>query len=159
MAFNRNKKSLALDLKQDAGLTVLRRLVARADAIPETDTVPIAVPGRGLQLPLPLFHGTMARFLGHFSRDLALVPLEQAVHRITELPARRTGLSDRGVVRAGAFADLTVFDPASIADRGTYLDPQPPAGISHVFVNGRPVVRDGRYDAELLPGRALRKAA
>jgi N-acyl-D-aspartate/D-glutamate deacylase len=139
--------------------TPLRRLMARPDAIVETDTVPTRKPDGNLYLNLPLFYGTMARFLGHFSRDLGLTTLEQAVHRITELPARRLRLRDRGVLRVGAFADITVFDPATVGDRGTHLDPQPAAGIVHVFVNGQPVVRDGVYDPERLPGRVLRRDA
>jgi N-acyl-D-aspartate/D-glutamate deacylase len=133
----------------------LRRLVARPDAIPETDTVPVRTNG-SVALPLPLFHGTMTRFLGHFSRELGLVPLEQAVQRITRLPAERLRLEGRGLLREGAFADLVVFDPATIADRGTFLDPEPPAGIEYVFVNGQQVVSAGVYDAERRAGHALR---
>jgi dihydroorotase/N-acyl-D-amino-acid deacylase len=139
--------------------TPLRRLAARPDAIPETDTVPVPVPGRGLQLPLPLFHGTMARFLGHFARDLGLFSVEQAVHRMTALPARRVRLERRGVLQEGAHADVVVFDPTVVGDRGTYLAPEPPAGIEHVFVNGRPVVFEGGYDPERLPGQVLRRTA
>jgi N-acyl-D-amino-acid deacylase len=140
------------DLENDEPL---RRLIARPDAIPETDTVPVAGPG-GISLPLPLFHGTMARFLGHFSRELELITLEEAVRRITSLPARRTQLADRGVLREQAAADLVVFDPATIGDQGTLLEPRPPSGIVHVFVNGVPVVEDGVYDPSANAGRALR---
>jgi N-acyl-D-amino-acid deacylase len=110
----------------------------------------------GVALPLPLFHGTMARFLGHFSRDLGLVPLEQAVRRISALPAERLRLPGRGLLREGAFADLVVFNPATVADRGSYFDPEPPVGIEHVFVNGEHVVSEGAYDAARRAGRALR---
>ena len=78
---------------------------------------------------------------------------------MTGLPARKFRLRDRGVIRAGAFADLVVFDPARILDVGTYEDPNhPPAGIHHVFVNGARVVRDGAH-AGARPGRALRRDA
>src|SRR5262249_7470669 len=81
----------------------LRRLVQRPDAIPETDTVPVVANGR-IALPLQLFWGTMPRFLARFSRELELVPFEQAVARITSLPAGRARLADRGELRPGAFA-------------------------------------------------------
>jgi N-acyl-D-amino-acid deacylase len=136
----------------------LRRLVQRPDAIPETDTVPVPS-GDGISLPLPLFYGTMPRFIGHFCRELELVTVEEAIRRVTSFPARRARLADRGVLREGAFADLVVFDFEAIGDSGTLLDPQPAVGIEHVFVNGEAVVRDGCFDADVAPGRALRRAA
>ena len=141
------------DFEDDAPL---RRLVVRPDALPETDTVPVPGPDGRPTLPLPMFWGTMPRFVGRFSRELELLTLEAAVQRITSVPAGRVGLEDRGVLREGAFADLVVFDPETIGDRGTFLDPEPAGGIRHVFVNGQPVVRDGDYDPEPAPGRALR---
>jgi N-acyl-D-aspartate/D-glutamate deacylase len=75
---------------------------------------------------------------------------------MTRLPAKRVGLSDRGVVREGAFADMVVFDPDTIADTATYAEPhQYPEGIHHVLVNGRFVVQDG-VQTEERPGRVLR---
>jgi N-acyl-D-amino-acid deacylase len=133
----------------------LRRLVVRPDAIPETDTVPVVAQGR-ISLPLPLFWGTMPRFLARFSRELELVPFEQAVARITSLPAGRARLADRGELRPGAFADVVLLDLARLGDRGTFLEPEAPAGIEWVFVNGEPVVSAGVYDPAPLPGRALR---
>lgn len=138
--------------------TPLRRLMERPDAIPETDTVPVRRASGEVYLNLPLFYGTMARFLGHFSRDLGLVRLEDAIHRITGLPAARLRLVDRGVLREGAYADITVFDPETVGDRGTYLEPQPAGGIPYVFVNGHPVVQAGTYQPDRLAGRVLRKA-
>ena len=144
------------DLEDDRPL---RRLVARPDAIPETDTVPVAEARAACTLPLPLFYGTMARFLGHFSRDLELIPLEEAVRRITPLPAERAQLARIGACCAtGAFArSSVVFDPDD--DRrpaGHCSSPKPPSGIVHVFVNGEPVVEDGVYDPSANAGRALR---
>jgi N-acyl-D-aspartate/D-glutamate deacylase len=143
------------DLEDDGPL---QRVLARPDAMPETDTVPVPGANGGVHVGLPLFYGTMARFLGRYSRDLGIVPLEQAVARITSLPAERVRLHDRGSLRVGAFADMTVFDPAEIGERGTLLDPEPAGGIPHVFVNGEPVVRDGTYDPARRVGRALRRA-
>ena len=133
----------------------LRRLVVRPDAIPETDTVPVVANGR-LSLPLPLFWGTMPRFLARFSRELELLPFEHAVARITSVPARRARLADRGELRPGAFADVVLLDLGALGDRGSFLEPEAPAGIEWVFVNGEPVVSEGVYDPAPLPGRALR---
>jgi N-acyl-D-aspartate/D-glutamate deacylase len=133
----------------------LRRLVQRPDAIPETDTVPVVANGK-VALPLPLFWGTMPRFLARFSRELELLPLEAAVARITSVPARRAQLADRGELRPGAYADVVLLDFPGLGDRGTFIEPEAPAGIEWVFVNGSPVVSAGSYDPASLPGRALR---
>jgi N-acyl-D-amino-acid deacylase len=76
---------------------------------------------------------------------------------MTSLPASNVGLTDRGVLRAGAFADVVVFDPATIADRATYDAPhQYAVGVQHVFVNGTQVLRGGEHTGAM-PGRALRR--
>lgn len=108
--------------------------------------------------PHPRLYGTFARVLGNYARDQGVLSLAEAVHRMTGLSARRFGLTDRGEIRAGAFADLVVFDPALVADIATYDDPhQPPAGIAHVFVNGAQVVKDGAH-THARPGRTLRRS-
>jgi dihydroorotase/N-acyl-D-amino-acid deacylase len=108
--------------------------------------------------PHPRLYGTFARVLGHYARELGVLPMHEAVHRMTGFPARRFGLADRGLVRPGAVADLVLFDPQRIADVATYAEPhRPPAGIAHVFVNGVAVVRDGAHTGAR-PGRALRRA-
>jgi len=85
-----------------------------------------------------------------------VLTLEQAVNKMTGMPAKRLGLSDRGCIRAGCFADITVFDPATIADKGTFTEPhQYPVGIAWVFVNGSAVVADGKF-TDARPGRALK---
>jgi N-acyl-D-amino-acid deacylase len=77
---------------------------------------------------------------------------------MTGFPARKFGLSDRGVVREGAFADLVIFDPETVADVATYENPhRPPAGIAHVFVNGVEVARDGQHTGAR-PGQPLVRA-
>jgi N-acyl-D-amino-acid deacylase len=109
--------------------------------------------------PHPRLYGTFARVLGRYARELGLFPLEEAVHRMTGLPARKFGLADRGAVRPGAFADLVLFDPERVLDAGSYEDPhRPPHGIAHVFVNGAGVVRAGAHTGAR-PGRVLRRAA
>jgi N-acyl-D-aspartate/D-glutamate deacylase len=107
--------------------------------------------------PHPRLYGTFARVLGTYVREQGVLSLAEAVHRMTGLSAARFGLADRGVLRAGAFADLVLFDPARIADVATYADPHhPPAGIARVFVNGTEVVRDGAH-CGARPGRTLRR--
>jgi N-acyl-D-aspartate/D-glutamate deacylase len=96
--------------------------------------------------------------LGSWVRDREVMPLERAIHKLTAEPARVYGLDDRGVIAEGKAADLVVFDPATVADRGTYDDPaQPPTGIQLVVVNGTVVVHDGQHTGAR-PGRALRRA-
>ncbi|UCH75369.1 MAG: D-aminoacylase [Rhodospirillales bacterium] len=109
--------------------------------------------------PHPRLWGAFARVLGHYVREVGLMPLEQAVHKMTGLSAARFALTDRGVIRAGAFADLVLFDAARIAEGGSFENPaRPAAGIEMVLVNGRPVLADGTPTGEK-PGRALRRAA
>jgi N-acyl-D-aspartate/D-glutamate deacylase len=95
--------------------------------------------------------------LGHYARDEGVLPLETAIHRMTAMPARKFGLVDRGVIAEGAYADLVLFDPTTIADIATYEEPrQHPPGIHTVWVNGTAVVRDGEHTGAR-PGRALRR--
>ena len=109
--------------------------------------------------PHPRLWGAFARVLGHYARDVGLFSLETAVHKMTGLSAEKFGLKDRGVIRAGAFADLTLFDPAAIIDRGTFENPaRPAAGIAMVMVNGQAVLEAGKPTGAR-PGRALRQAA
>ncbi len=108
----------------------------------------------------PRVSGSATRMLGPLVRDWKLFPLEEAVRKMTGYPAERFGLADRGVVREGAFADLVVFDPNTIADRATYDDPHRlSVGIERVVVNGIEIFAHGKAIDELgteLPGRALR---
>jgi N-acyl-D-amino-acid deacylase len=109
----------------------------------------VVPPGSGVPHPRGL--GNTARVLGHYVRERKVIPLEEAVRKMTSLPARQFGLAGRGEIRAGAAADLVIFDSARVADRATFAAPHAyPAGISHVIVNGEPAVRDG----EALPGRS-----
>jgi len=106
--------------------------------------------------PHPRLWGTFPRVLGHYARDEGLFSLEEAVRKMTSLPAARFGLKDRGVLREGAYADLVLFDPDSIIDKADFDHPTTPsAGIEQVWVNGRPVWRDGAATGER-PGRAIR---
>jgi N-acyl-D-amino-acid deacylase len=107
--------------------------------------------------PHPRLWGTFPRVLGHYCRELGLFGLEEAVRKMTGLPAARFGLAGRGAIVEGAFADITVFDSATVIDRATFETPTvPAAGIEQVFVNGRPVWTEGKPTGER-PGRALRR--
>jgi N-acyl-D-aspartate/D-glutamate deacylase len=109
--------------------------------------------------PHPRYYGTHARMLGAYVRDLGLLTLSSAIHKMTGASAAALGLSDRGVLREGAWADVAVFDPARVGERGTYDDPhQYAAGVDTVVVNGE-VVIDGGDHTGALPGRVLRRAA
>jgi N-acyl-D-amino-acid deacylase len=116
-------------------------------------------PGHGVLgagKPHPRTYGSTARVLGEYVRDRAALALETAIAKLTSVPAARLGLRDRGVLREGAFADLVVLDPASVADVATYDEPdRHPTGIDHVVVNGRVAVRDGAETGERA-GRLLR---
>ena len=104
----------------------------------------------------PRAYGNVARFLGHYVRDRKLMPLEEGIHRLTGLPAGNWKLQDRGCLKPGCFADIVIFDPATIADHGTYARPQQYAtGVKDVFINGVQVLRDGEHTGAK-PGRAVR---
>lgn len=107
--------------------------------------------------PHPRGWGTFPRYLAEYVRELGVLRLEQAVRKMTSLPAWRLGLTDRGLVREGMAADLVCLDPERVADTATYDEPRRyPVGIHHVAVNGRLVIDDGAHTGEL-PGRALRR--
>ena len=104
----------------------------------------------------PRAFGSMPRFLGHYSRDQHLLPLEQAIRKITSLPAQRERLQDRGLLREGFFADITIFDPTTIIDKATYENPaQPSQGVKYVLVNGQLEYEEGKLTGAMA-GRALR---
>ncbi|MDP9201472.1 MAG: D-aminoacylase [Gemmatimonadota bacterium] len=104
----------------------------------------------------PRGFGTFPRILGRYVRQDSVIPLEFAIRKMTSLAAQRVGINDRGLLKPGVYADITVFDPATIIDRATFEEPsQLATGVSYVFVNGVPVV-DGGKVTNALPGRALR---
>jgi len=107
--------------------------------------------------PHPRNFGTFPRVLGVYVRERGLLRLEDAVRKMTSLNAAKLGLQDRGLVRPGMFADLTLFDPARILDRSSYEDPfHYPDGIAWVVVNGRIVLEEGK-PTDARPGHVLRK--
>jgi N-acyl-D-amino-acid deacylase len=105
--------------------------------------------------PHPRAYGNFARVLGKYVRDEKVIPLQEAVRRLSGLPAMNLGLDHRGFIKEGMFADVVVFDPARIADRATFDKPhQYAVGMKHVFVNGAQVLKDGEHTGAK-PGRAL----
>jgi dihydroorotase/N-acyl-D-amino-acid deacylase len=107
----------------------------------------------------PRGFGTFPKILGRYVRQDSVITLEFAIRKMTSLAAQRVGLTERGLLRPGMFADITVFDPNTIIDNSTYEQPQQLAtGVSYVFVNGVAVV-DGGKVTDALPGRSLRGAA
>jgi N-acyl-D-amino-acid deacylase len=105
----------------------------------------------------PRCYGTFVRFLGTLAREQKLLPLEEAVRKMTALTAQVLGLRDRGMVREGLVADLVVFDPATIGDRATYEEPTlAPSGVELVLVNGEVALEQG-HQTSARPGRVLRK--
>jgi len=108
--------------------------------------------------PHPRTYGSTARVLGQHVREVGTLALESAVAKLSSVPADRLGLSDRGRIREGALADLVVFDPDTVRDEATYMEPACyPTGIAHVIVNGRPAILDGIETGDR-PGRLLRRA-
>jgi N-acyl-D-amino-acid deacylase len=124
----------------------------------------IGLDANELSLDGPLFEphthprsfGSMPRFLGHYVRDLQLMPLEQAIRKITSLPAQREHLVGRGLIKEGFFADITIFDPGSIIDKATYTQPaQLAEGVKYVIVNGQVAFENGKATGAMA-GKALK---
>jgi N-acyl-D-amino-acid deacylase len=106
--------------------------------------------------PHPRVYGSCPRILGHYSRDLGVLTLEEAIRKMTSLSAEILHLSDRGILQSGKAADVVIFNPNAIRDKATYENPrQYPEGIPYVFVNGRPVIAENRFTNER-PGQLLR---
>ncbi|MEU1517384.1 D-aminoacylase [Streptomyces sp. NPDC005811] len=107
--------------------------------------------------PHPRAYGTFPHYLGHYVRELGVLPLEECVAHLTGRPAARLRLPDRGLVREGYRADLVLFDPATVAAGATYAAPRTlPTGIPHVLIDGRFVIENGRR-TDALAGRAIRR--
>jgi N-acyl-D-aspartate/D-glutamate deacylase len=152
---------LAIEIQQNGGASGVWHVVDEADVrriMQHPFTMissdgGIGVPGAGH--PHPRNYGAFARVLGHYVREQKVLTLEEAVRKMTSLPAWRIGQPERGRLAEGAFADVVVFDPATITDRATFEDPHQFAiGVSHVVINGVPVLVAGSLTGEK-PGRVL----
>ena len=108
--------------------------------------------------PHPRAYGTFARLLGKYVRDEHVITLEEGVRRLTSLRAQNLGLAKRGALAVGNYADVVIFDPATISDHATFDAPhQFSTGVSHVWVNGVQVLKDGEHTGAK-PGRVVRRA-
>lgn len=130
----------------------LRQVIQHPRASVETDAFSL---GHGK--PNPALVGSFPRILGQYVRDERLLGLEDAVYKMTGLSAERMQLQDRGFLREGAWADITVIDPRTVGDHATYLDPeQPPSGIDYVAINGVLMVDAGDVDTKTNAGHVIR---
>jgi N-acyl-D-amino-acid deacylase len=135
----------------------LRRQVALPWVSVDSDEASLAPEGVFLKSNAhPRAYGTFARFLGKYVRDEHIIPLAEAVRRLTSLPAANLKLDRRGSLQPGGFADLAIFDPAKIQDHATFAQPhQYATGMLHVFVNGVQVLQDGEHTGAK-PGQVVR---
>lgn len=146
-------------IEEELGVSVVIHFLAEEDVreILAYDRVNIGTDGLFGGNPHPRVYGTYPRILGHYVREENLLTLEEAVRKMTSLPARAMGLQTKGLVRPGMDADLVVFDPDIVESRATFEEPnQYPKGISHVLVEGKWVVRDSQLTGNT-PGRVIRK--
>jgi N-acyl-D-amino-acid deacylase len=134
----------------------LREALRRPWVAVSSDGASMAPEGAFLEAPThPRAYGSFARVLGYYARDEKVLTLADAIHRMSGLPAATLGLRQRGLLTAGNFADVVVFDPASITDRATFTDPhQLSTGVSEVLVNGKVAISGGTFTGELA-GRAV----
>jgi len=134
--------------------SVLHRVLAHPLNSFETDCI---ITRKGWQYPNAW--GNYPRILGHYVRELGLMPLEEAVRKMTSLPAGRAGIKDRGLLRKGLAADIVVFNADTVADHATLKDPTAESeGIEYVLLNGHLVVDKGKYAAGQLKGKVLRRS-
>jgi N-acyl-D-aspartate/D-glutamate deacylase len=134
------------------------KVIAHPSLMIGSDSIPLFEgegdkPGK----PHPRTYGTFPRVLGEYARDRGLISMETAVHKMTGMPAQRLRLKDRGLLREGYAADVTVFDPRAVRDASTFPDPHRyPEGIPYVIVNGAVVVDQGRMSSARA-GRIIRR--
>ena len=148
-------------LAEDPGVTVILHTMSEDDVRTVMRHPSTMIGSDGIPTlegkPHPRLYGTFARVLGRYARDEKLLPLAEAVYRMTGFPAAKFGLEGRGTLRAGQYADLVLFDPARILDRGTFEDPKRiPDGITAVFVNGVKAFAGGAATGARA-GRVLRR--
>jgi N-acyl-D-amino-acid deacylase len=122
-----------------------------------SDSGTMAAEGRSLERnPHPRAYGNFARLLGHYVRNKQIIPLEEAIHKMTGLAAENIRLTNRGLLKVGYYADVVVFDPQTITDHATFEQPhQYATGVDHVIVNGVLVLKDGEHTGKT-PGKFVR---
>ena len=136
---------------------IVRRVISLPWVSFNSDAASLAPEGVFLKSnPHPRAYGSFARLLGKYVRDEKLIPLEEAIRKLAALPAHNMGIDGRGELKAGFYADVVVFDPETIQDHATFVDPhQYATGMLHVFVNGEQVLKDGEHTGAT-PGRVVR---
>jgi len=136
----------------------LRRILAHPLVTVGSDGNAVAPYGElGTSKPHPRFYGTFPRVLGKYTREEGILTLSEAIRKMTSMAAVKFGLTGRGSIAEGNFADLVVFDPDTVIDKATFQNPhQYPVGIPYVVVNGQVVVSEGEHTG-VLAGRVLRK--
>jgi len=136
-------------------------VVQRAIALPWvsfcSDAASLAPEGVFLKSnPHPRAYGSFARLLGKYVREERLITLEEAIRKLTSLPAGNLKIDRRGILKKGNYADVVIFDPDTIQDNATFVEPhQYATGVMHVFVNGVQVISDGEHTGAT-PGRVVR---
>lgn len=133
------------------------KIIKRPWVMIATDGYALAPYGTlGKGVPHPRSYGTYPRVLAKYVREEKILTLEEAIRKMTSLPARKIGVLDRGIIRPGFWADLVIFNPKEIKDEATYTNPkQYPKGIHFVIVNGEIVIEEGKHTGQL-PGKVLR---
>ncbi|MFX1451659.1 MAG: amidohydrolase family protein [Promethearchaeota archaeon] len=107
----------------------------------------------------PVAYGAFTKILGEFSRDKGIMTQEEAVRRITSLPAKQMQIKDRGIIEAGAYADITIFNPKTVKNNASYTNPyQPSEGIEYVIINGQLVLEKDKFYSKKLAGKVLRSS-
>ena len=138
------------DLDHEAGL---RKLLAHRNGAINTDAI---VTGSGV--PHPAAFGAFPRVLGQYVREQKIMPLEEAVRKMTSLTAQRFGIHDRGLIKEGTWADVTLFDEQEVYDNATYAEPsKDPSGIEYVIINGEVVLEKGRIKESARAGKVIRR--
>lgn len=156
---------LAIELQLAGGFSAIyhfmdeediRRIMRHPFSMIETDGDPV---GYGIDFPHPRSYGAFPRVLARYVREQEVIPLEEAIRKMTWLAAEQMGQRERGRIAEGMLADITIFHPDEVADKATYIDPhQYAVGIHHVLINGVPVIRAGALTGAT-PGRALKGPA
>jgi len=114
--------------------------------------------GADLKTPNPVAYGAFTKVLGLFVRDMGVMTMEEAVRKMTSLPAKQMRLKDRGILKKGSFADVTVFNPKTVNNRASFSNPyRLSEGIEHLLINGQVVLEKGRYGPDLLAGKVIRR--
>ena len=156
-----NAAETAMDLQEKGGCSAVYHAIGEQDVerVLRYPFTMVASDGQittfGKASPHPRSYGTFARVLGHYVRERKALTLEDAVRRMSALPAARLNLGDRGLLRPGMKADIAIFDAATIGDKATFTEPhQYAVGVRDVLVNGKAVLRDGKMSGER-PGQVL----